>query len=248
MGESFGPWRMGNDAEMMRYISSANIACGFHAGDPSVMRRTVELAAENNVSIGAHPGYPDLQGFGRRNMSLSAQEVHDMVLYQISALKGICDANRVRLVHVKPHGALYNQASRDTELAKAIVRAVKTLDPALVIYGLSGSLLIEEALSAGLEAASEVFADRSYRPDGSLTPRTQVNALIDNVDSAVAQVLQMISEGTVTAQDGTRVPIKADTVCIHGDGENAVSFARSIFESITARSIEIRPAKTHYDG
>ena len=248
MGESFGPWLMGNDADLMRCISSANIACGFHAGDPSVMRRTVELAAQNNVSVGAHPGYPDLQGFGRRNMSLSSQEVYDIVLYQISALKGICQAKNVRLAHVKPHGALYNQASRDPQLARSIVDAVKALDPALVIYGLSGSILIEEAVKAGLETASEVFADRTYMADGSLTPRTIANALITDTDAAVGQVLEMITEGAVTSQDGIPVPIKADTVCIHGDGENAVPFARAIFNSLKDRGFHICPPNSRNAG
>src|SRR4051794_15257632 len=171
MGEGFGPWPMGNDAQLMKYISSANVACGFHAGDPSTMRRTVEMAVENNVAVGAHPGYPDLQGFGRRNMSLSADEVHDIVLYQVAALMGICEASGTSLHHVKPHGALYNQAARSEHLSRAIAKAVKSLNGDLVLFGLSGSSMIGESQKLGLRTASEVFADRTYLSDGSLTPR-----------------------------------------------------------------------------
>jgi UPF0271 protein len=239
MGESFGAWTMGRDAELMDFVSSVNIACGFHAGDPSVMRRTVETAAEKNVAVGAHPGYPDLQGFGRRPMSFSPDEVFDMVLYQVAALKGICEASGTRLHHVKPHGALYNTAARDRELANAIARAVKSLDPELILYGLSGSLLISEAEAEGLRTASEVFADRTYQPDGSLTPRNRPGALITNADVAAAQALQMIREQSVDATTGENVPLRTETVCIHGDGENALEFATAMREKLLEHDIEI---------
>lgn len=230
---------MGNDAELMDYVSSVNIACGFHAGDPTVMRKTVETAIEKNVAIGAHPSFPDLQGFGRREMSLSEQEIFDVALYQISALKGICEAFGGKLHHVKPHGALYNQAAKEKKFAAALARAVSAADKTLIFYGLSNSFLISEAKKIGLQTASEVFADRTYQSDGNLTPRSQTNALIRDTDQAVSQVLQMVKTQSVTAVDGTPVSIKAETVCIHGDGENALAFAREIREKLIADGIKI---------
>lgn len=240
MGESFGAWRMGNDAELMNYVSSVNIACGFHAGDATTMRSTVEAAIEKGVAIGAHPGYPDLQGFGRREIKMSANDVFDIVLYQVSALKGICEAFGARLNHAKPHGALYNQAVNDSELAAAIAEAVRRIDPALVFYGLSGSNLISEAERIGLKAAPEVFADRTYQSDGSLTPRNKPGALIESEDVAIDQVLQMISTGSVTATDGKQVRLNAETVCIHGDGAYAIEFARRIRDALLGGGHEIR--------
>jgi len=239
MGESFGFWTMGNDAELMNYVSSVNIACGFHAGDAATMRKTVETAVEKGVAIGAHPGYPDLQGFGRRAMSLSLEEVFDIVLYQVSALKGICEVSGDRLHHVKPHGALYNQAAKDQRLANAIAEAVRKIDGNLIIYGLSGSFLISEARHRGLAAASEVFADRTYQSDGSLTPRTQPNALIADSGKAVNQVLQMVEDQTVNTADGETIPIKTDTICIHGDGGNAVEFARKIRAALDNKGVSV---------
>ncbi len=240
MGESFGAWRMGNDAELMNYVSSVNIACGFHAGDASVMRKTVEISLEKGVAVGAHPSFPDLQGFGRRRMSLSAPEIFDIVLYQVSALKGICEAFGAGLHHVKPHGALYNQAAKDSQIARTIAKAVKAIDKNLVFYGLSGSCLISEAENLGLKTASEVFADRTYQANGSLTPRSETNALIEDSKQAVSQVLQMIKEQTVTATSGENVPLNAETICIHGDGENALNFARTIREKLINNGIQIR--------
>ena len=248
MGESFGPWRMGNDAELMRYISSANIACGYHAGDAGTMRETVELALRSGVEIGAHPGFQDLQGFGRRNMTLSPQEVFDVVLYQVSALKGICESGGGRLHHVKPHGALYNQAARDPETASAIAGAIMRLDPRLILYGLSGSSLISEAKKAGLKTASEVFADRRYENDGSLTPRSGTNAVITDTSEAAAQALGLVLEGSVTAVDGSRVAVAAETICIHGDGENAVAFARAVRGELGARGIAVVAPVQDNDG
>ena len=240
MGESFGAWRMGCDAELMKYISSANIACGFHAGDARTMRTTIELALQNNVAIGAHPGYPDLQGFGRRNMSMSVEEIHDIVLYQISALKGMCEAYGARLNHVKPHGALYNQAAGSREISLAIAEAAARADASLILYGLYGSSLIDEAARIGLRTASEAFADRTYRPDGTLTPRSEPNALIFDVETAAAQAVGLIKSGTVMTTDGTVMDVKADTICVHGDGENAVAFAAAIARAFGDNGIAIQ--------
>ena len=239
MGESFGAWRMGNDAALMDFVSSVNVACGFHAGDSSVIRKTIETALEKGVAVGAHPSFPDLQGFGRREMKMSAEEVFDAVLYQVSALKGICEALGGRLHHVKPHGALYNQAAREKNLAEAIARAVRAADRDLVFYGLSGSYLISEAESLNLKTASEVFADRTYQPNGSLTPRSEPNALINESEKAVNQVLQMIKTQSVTAANGETISIKAETVCIHGDGEHALEFAELINQTLNEREIKI---------
>ena len=243
MGESFGPWRMGNDAELMKHVSSVNIACGFHAGDATTIRKTVELAVENGVTIGAHPGYPDLQGFGRRNMSMSPEEICDLVLYQIAALKGICEAHGTRLDHVKPHGALYNQAAQDRRLSRAIAAAVKLADPSLVLYGLSGSLMISQAEEVGLKTASEVFADRTYQPDGTLTPRIMPNALVSDVEAATQQAIHMITTKSVIALDGTAVPVHPDTICIHGDGENALEFAVAISRTLAANGVVVRAVR-----
>lgn len=240
MGESFGAWTMGNDAALMDYVSSVNIACGFHAGDASTIRQTVETAINKGVNIGAHPSYPDLQGFGRREMKLSANEVFDIVLYQVSALKGICEAFGAKLNHVKPHGALYNTAAKNAETARAIAEAVKKIDKNLVFYGLSGSFLIFEAEKLGLQTASEVFADRTYQTDGTLTPRTEPNALIHDSKQAIAQVLEMIFEQKVTATNGEKVSLKAETICIHGDGAYALEFAKKINADLTECGINIK--------
>jgi len=240
MGESFGAWRMGNDTELMNYVSSINIACGFHAGDATTMRKTVETAIEKGIAIGAHPSYPDLQGFGRRAMSLSPEEVFNIMLYQVSALRGICEAFGGKLHHVKPHGALYNQAAKDKELAAAVADAIRKLDEKLILYGLSGSLLISEAENIGLRTASEVFADRTYQADGNLTPRTESNALIAETGTAAVHVLQMVNEGKVNTVAGVTIPIKADTICIHGDGNNSLEFARTIHQNLIENGVLIR--------
>ncbi len=240
MGESFGAWRMGNDADLMDVVSSINVACGFHAGDATTMRKTVKMAIEKGVAIGAHPGFPDLQGFGRRAMSLSPEEVFDVVLYQVSALKGICEASGARLHHVKPHGALYNQAAKNAETAAAIAEAVKAIDKNLIFYGLSGSFLISEAEKIGLQTASEVFADRTYQPDGTLTPRSQPNALIETVEDSMKQVWQMVSEQSVRAINAETVKLRAETICVHGDGGYALEFARKIRRELELKGIEIR--------
>ena len=231
----------GNDAELMRYISSANIACGFHAGDADTMRRTVELALENNVAIGAHPSFPDRENFGRTEMSLPYAQVSEIVSEQINALQQICKEMGANLDHVKPHGALYNMAVKDRELAKAIVRAVTDIDKNLVFFGLPNSFMISEAESAGLRTASEVFADRTYQQDGTLTPRSRRDALIDDLDTCIEHVLRMVRDQMAIATDGSLVRIEAETICIHGDGAHAVEFASAIHDALTTNSIEIRP-------
>lgn len=240
MGESFGAWKMGSDAELMNIVSSINIACGFHAGDAGVMRQSVQTAIEKGVAIGAHPGYPDLQGFGRRELKLPAGEIFDIVLYQISALKGICEAFGAKLHHVKPHGALYNSAAKNAEMASAIAAAVKACDRDLIFYGLSGSSLIFEADRIGLKTASEVFADRTYQEDGTLTSRDQHNALITETEKAVGQVLEMIKKQKVTAITGKRISLKAETICIHGDAANALDFASAIRKKLAENGIKIQ--------
>lgn len=241
LGESFGNYKCGMDEEVIRYISSANIACGFHASDPLVMSQTVKMGTEHLVAIGAHPGYPDLVGFGRRNMAVAPEELKAMVQYQIGALKAFCDANSVKLQHVKPHGAMYNMAAKDEKLAGAIAQAVYEVDPDLILLGLSGSLMLDVAKKTGLRVANEVFADRAYQPDGTLVPRTQEGAVIQDEMLAVRRTLKMVKKGTVTAIDGTEIPIKADSVCLHGDGRKAVLFAKKLFEAFVKEGIEITP-------
>lgn len=228
LGESFGAYRIGSDEAIMPYISSANIACGFHAGDAAVMRRTVRLCLEHGVAIGAHPGLPDLAGFGRRAMHISADEAYEMVVYQIGALLGFVKSEGGVLRHVKPHGALYNMAAADIRLAEAIAEAVYKVEPELILYGLSGSKLTEAARGRGLRVAEEVFADRTYRADGALTPRTEPDAVWHEADSAAAQVIRMVIEGKVKTREGIDVNVLADTVCIHGDGPHALGFAEVI--------------------
>jgi UPF0271 protein len=241
LGEGFGAWPMGDDAALLEQVSSANIACGYHAGDPTVMHRTVRLAAARGVSIGAHPSLPDLQGFGRREMRVSPEEVYEMVLYQVGALEAFCRACAVPLSHVKPHGALYNMAARDAKIAQAIARAVRDFDPALVLYGLANSALVEAGCEAGLSVANEVFADRTYQADGSLTPRARPDALHHDVAAAVQQARRMVSEAAVQAIDGTRVPIRADTLCLHGDGAAAVALARALRRALEGDGVRIAP-------
>lgn len=241
IGESFGVWQMGDDEALMNWVSSVNIACGFHAGDPTVIRKTVELAISKGLAIGAHPSFPDLQGFGRREMKMSESEIFDLVLYQVSALKGICEALGGRLNHVKPHGALYNQAAKNAAIARTIAKAVSKIDKNLILFGLSGSSLVVEAEKIGLKTASEVFADRTYRFDGSLTPRNMPNALITDTSLAIKQVLQMVKTQTVTTIDGKTIRIKAETICIHGDSKNAIEFARSINLKLKENGIKIKP-------
>ncbi|OZU88826.1 lactam utilization protein LamB [Virgibacillus indicus] len=239
MGESFGAYTFGSDERLLEHISSANIACGFHAGDPNVMDRTIRLAKKYNVAIGAHPGFPDIAGFGRRMIEFSPEEIYRIVLYQIGSLQAFCKVHQVQMLHVKAHGALYNQAVYQRATAEAIVRAVYDLNPSLILYGLAGSELLKAGREAGLTVASEVFADRTYQPDGSLTPRHDKNSLIQDVDQAVAQVKRMLRSGNVQAVNGELVEIEADTVCVHGDGPHAVGFVENLRKSLTEQGIKV---------
>ena len=237
LGESFGRYRLGEQEEILNYITSANIACGFHAGDPTVMRKTVELAIKYNVQIGAHPGLPDLNGFGRREMKITPQEAYDMVVYQIGALQGFLAIKGVKMQHVKPHGALYNMASVNRGLAEAIAKAVYDSSPNLKLFGLSSSELTHAGERIGLQTIHEVFADRTYQKDGTLTSRTEPDALIANEQQAIDQIIQMVKEGYVTTVQKTIVPLKADSICIHGDGAHAVAFAKRAKESLQQQGI-----------
>lgn len=239
MGESFGAWHMGNDEAVLEHVTSANVACGFHGGDPRTMRNTVAMANARGVAIGAHPGFPDLQGFGRRPMTLSKSEAYESVLYQIGALAGFAQAAGTKLVHVKAHGMLYNMAVRDPVLAEAIAQAVHDFDRNLVFFGLAGSELIRAGEKLGLRTASEVFADRSYQDDGSLTPRAQPGAMIEDVEVSVTQVKRMVLEGVVRSVSGKDVPVRADTLCVHGDQPGAVAFARRIRAELAAEGVKV---------
>src|SRR5476651_1080118 len=240
MGEAFGNYPMPNDDLLMDYITSANIACGFHAGDPEVMQHTVNRAIKKGVAIGAHPGLPDLQGFGRREMKISANEAYQMTLYQIGALYGFVKAAHGKLHHVKAHGALYNMAAKDSALAKAIVEAVHDFDSSLILYALAGSEMIAAAKKIGIRTASEVFADRTYQDDGSLTPRTQSNALITDEQQSIDQVLLMVKQQQVVSVNKKSISLTAETLCLHGDGAHAVDFAKTISAKLKSDGITIK--------
>jgi len=219
---------MSNDAELLHYISSTNIACGWHAGDPATMKQLVEQAIQKNVLIGAHPGFPDLEGFGRREMEISEKDAYNYVIYQAGALQGFANAAGTKLHHVKPHGAFYNQAAKNIQLARGIARAVKDLGREVILYGLAGSCLVDAANELKVPVWQEVFADRRYTKEGFLVPRTQAGAVIEDEAAALEQVMQMAKKGQVTAIDGSSIKIQADTLCIHGDNPHAVEFARKI--------------------
>ncbi len=244
MGESFGNYKCGLDSEIISYISSANIACGFHASDPLVMSESVKLAKKYGVSVGAHPGFPDLVGFGRRNMNVSDKELRSMVLYQIGALKAFCEAEGVSLTHVKPHGAMYNMAAKNEKMALAIAEAVCSADPSLILLGLSGSCLIDAAAKVGIKSASEVFADRAYDDDGSLVARSREGSMITDEDECVERVIGMVVSGEVKSINGNYVKVKADSICLHGDSRGAVAFAKKINEKLTLEGISILPMGT----
>ena len=224
LGESFGRYELGQDAAIMPLVTSANVACGFHAGDPSVMRSTVQLVKQNKVALGAHPGYPDLQGFGRRQIDLTSREVTDIVTYQVGALAAYATAEGIKLVHVKPHGALYNLASKDFVVAKAIAQAVHEIDPSLILVGLAGSVLVKAGEERGLKVANEGFPDRAYLPNGQLMPRTQDGAVIHQPQIVAANALRLVKQGLIVK--GKKVQI--DTLCLHGDNLNAVENARVV--------------------
>lgn len=241
LGESYGAYRIGCDDQVIPLISSANVACGFHASDPVVMGQTLKLAAEAGIEVGAHPGYPDLMGFGRRNMIISAEEAKAYTLYQLGALDAFCRSNGLRMQHVKPHGAFYNMAGKDYDLSKAICEGIAEFNSELIVLALSGGELLHAARDMGLRAASEVFADRAYEEDGSLVNRKKPGAMITDEDLAVARVVRMIKEHKVTAITGKDIDITADSICVHGDGEKALAFVRKIREVLASEGIEIAP-------
>ena len=243
LGESFGNYRLGEQEEILKYVTSANVACGFHAGDPTVMRKTVELCIANGVQIGAHPGLPDLNGFGRREMNITPQEAYDMVVYQIGALQGFLQTKGIQMQHVKPHGALYNMASVNRPIANAIAKAVYDISPTLILFGLASSELTAAGEAIGLQTIHEVFADRTYQADGTLTSRKQDNALITDEAVAITQVVKMVKEGIVTSVQGTDVALKAESICIHGDGAHAVAFAKRARLELEAQQIQVKAFK-----
>ena len=239
LGESFGTYKLGMDEEILKYVSSANIACGWHAGDPLIMEKTVKIAVDNNVAIGAHPGLPDLMGFGRRNMSISLDEARTYIKYQVGALMAFANAHNVRLQHVKPHGALYNMAAKDYNLAVALCEGVRQVDKSLVFMGLANSQMEKAAKSVGIPFAAEVFADRGVLDDGTLVPRNQEGAMIHDADIAIKRVIKMIKEGIVESINGKAVPIKADSVCVHGDNPQAIEFVKKIKSFLEKEGIKI---------
>lgn len=244
LGEGFGQYTVADDSLIMSYISSANIACGFHAGDPVVIGKSIRAMKSAAGSIGAHPGFPDLMGFGRRNMQLSFEEAKAYVQYQVSALMGMCKAQGVSLQHVKPHGALYNMAAIDYELSRALCEAVKELDANLIILGLSGSKMIQAAQDLGMRTAQEVFADRAYEDDGTLVSRGKKGALIHDEELAIQRVARMIKEQKVESINGKDISIQADSICVHGDGEKALLFVQKIKEELQRQGIQIAPLNT----
>lgn len=232
---------VGNEKKLMPFISSANIACGYHAGNEELMKATVDLCLKYNVAIGAHPSFPDRKNFGRTNMDLSLEEVGKMVTDQLQMLRNITDAQGGRLHHLKPHGALYNMAAKDQALASCIALAVKNFDPSLILYGLSQSVMISEAEKINVKTANEVFADRTYQSDGSLTPRSNPNALINDEYLAVAQTIQLIRDNKVNTLNGEEIYLKADTICVHGDGKHAIEFVKLIYSKLEKEKIRIKP-------
>ncbi|HJZ77064.1 MAG TPA: 5-oxoprolinase subunit PxpA [Vicinamibacterales bacterium] len=240
LGESFGAYSIGHDEGLMHAITSANVAAGFHAGDPSVLRDTVRLAKANGVAVGAHPGFPDLVGFGRRELNVTAREAEDMVLYQVAAVAGVAATEGVRIQHVKPHGALFNMAVRNAELAAAIARAVAAFDRNLILFGLPGSEILAAGRAAGLRVAAEVFADRAYEADGSLASRRKPGSVIHDPDAVVARAVRMAKERTVVATDGSVVPLEADTICVHGDTPGSDALAAQIRAGLEAAGITVK--------
>ncbi|MDK2855471.1 MAG: 5-oxoprolinase (ATP-hydrolyzing) subunit [Bacillota bacterium] len=241
VGESFGAYKLGLDAEVLKHVTSANIACGLHAGDPMVMAKTVALAAENGVGVGAHPGYPDLQGFGRRNMNLTPDEVKNFVIYQVGALAAFARAAGRPLQHVKAHGALYNMAAKDAKLARAIAEGVKAAAPDAILLALAGSEMVKAAREVGLKVAQEVFADRAYNPDGTLVPRSQPGSMIHDPEVAIPRAVRMVTEGKVTAITGEEISIQADSICVHGDNPEAIAFVARIRDALAAAGVEVVP-------
>jgi len=241
MGESFGAYKLGQDPLLMPAITSASVACGFHAGDPGVMRETVSLARQHGVSIGAHPGFPDLVGFGRRDIRATPREIEDLVVYQIGALAAVAAVQGIRLQHVKAHGALYNMAVRDRAIADAIARATAAVDRALILFGLPGSELVAAGQSFGLKTAREGFADRAYRSDGTLVPRHEAGAVIEDPEMIVNRAVSMARDRVITAIDGSRLVLEIETICVHGDTPGAASLASRIRQALTQAGVVIQP-------
>ena len=240
LGESFGAYSIGHDEGLMHAITSANVAAGFHAGDPSVLRDTIRLAKANGVAVGAHPGFPDLVGFGRRELNVTAREAEDMVLYQVAAVAGVAAAEGVRIQHVKPHGALFNMAVRNADLSAAIARAVAAYDRSLILFGLPGSEILAAGRAAGLRVAAEVFADRAYEADGSLASRRKPGAVIHDADAVVARAVRMVKERSVVATDGSVVPLEADTICVHGDTPGSDALAARIRAGLEGAGVTVK--------
>jgi len=243
MGESFGNYKIGQDDEVIKYITSSNIACGFHAGDPNVMSYTVKLAKENNVAIGAHPGFPDLQGFGSRKMDIPPEEVKNLITYQIGALQAIAKAEGMSLQHVKPHGALYNMMANDKKLGQAVVEAILKIDKDLILVALSKSEIIDIALKLGLRVAREGFADRAYNSDGTLAKRSIPGSVISNPDLIAKRVIKMIDQQKVETIDGKTIDLQIDTICLHGDNKNALNVIKAIRKILLAKNVKIAPLK-----
>lgn len=241
LGEGFGRWRLGDDDAMLAVVSSANVACGFHAGDPATIRRTVRVAVERGVAVGAHVGYRDLAGFGRRRMDVPSEELQADVVYQIGALAGLVAAEGGRVSYVKPHGALYNTAAVDERVAVDVATAVAAVDPSLVVLGLPGSRALAAASAAGLATAAEAFADRAYRADGTLVPRSEPGAVLDDPDDVARRMLRLVTEGVVEAHDGTLVPVRADSICVHGDSPGAVAAAERVRTVLTQAGVDVTP-------
>ena len=239
LGESFGPWEMGSDAEMLGIVGSANVACGYHAGDPLVMTSTAALALKHGVSVGAHPGYPDLQGFGRRRMDIPLPELEAMLIYQIGALEACAQTQGLRVTHVKPHGALSNLACAERKIAEAIARAVHRLDPTLILLAPAASQLIHAGRDQGLPVVEEIFADRAYLDDGNLVPRSQPGAMIHGAEASLAHVMRMVEEQALISINGKRIPVKPQSICVHGDGADAVATARAIRTGLQAAGFDM---------
>ena len=241
LGESFGPWKMGDDAEMLAIVTSANVACGFHAGDPSGILRTLKAAKSNNVRVGAHIGYRDLVGFGRRNMDPTDAELTGDAIYQIGALQGLAKAAGTRVVYVKPHGALYNTIAHDMRQAKAIIEAIKAINSALVLMALSGSPLVSFARQAGLNVVSEAFADRAYSSDGTLVLRREKGAVLSDPDMVAARMVKFVETGKITAIDGKEISLDAQSICLHGDSPSAVLMAKAVKAALEKAGVTLRP-------
>lgn len=239
MGESFGVYRLGSDEEMMAHITSANIACGYHGGDPIVMERTISLAKSHGVSVGAHPGFPDLVGFGRRNMELSPREVRNDLIYQVGALSAFAQIEGLSLQHVKPHGQLYNLTSKDEHMTRAICEAILALEKNLILVALSGSKMAEIASKSGLKIAREAFADRAYHKDGSLVSRKRQGSVIHDPERVAERVIRMVQEGKIQSIEGDLIDLEVDTICVHGDTPGAVQLAQTIRRKLQEAGIPV---------